>query len=183
MNRSKEENKRLCDRYPFLIPWNRMSGMLITDAKNGGYWPGNTSAVPEYDYEYTELDDMPDGWANAFGEKMCEEIRDALIEDDDLDRYRVMQIKEKYGSLCWFDNGVKINSRVHDIIRRYEDISTRTCVVCGKPATQITLGWISPFCDDCCINCGNGRSVPIEKYYEEEDDNGGSNITSNGMDG
>ena len=171
MERSKEENKRLCERYPFLIPWNRWSGKRITDAKDGGYWPGNND-IPEYDYEYTELDDMPDGWQIAFGEQMCEEIRDALIEDGDLDRYRVSQIKEKYGSLRWYDNGVRVGSRVHDIVRKYEFMSAGTCIVCGKPATRITLGWISPFCDDCCINCGNGRSVSIEEYYEKDEEYG-----------
>jgi len=177
MERTKEENKALCECYPFLIPWNRWSGKRITEAQDGGYWPGKPDDVPEYDYEYTEADEMPDGWWIAFGEQMCEEIRDALIEDGDLDRYRVVQIKEKYGALCWYDNGVKINSRVHDIIRKYENISAYTCIVCGKPATKITLGWISPFCDDCCLNCGNGKSMAIEEYYKEEENNGGSDST------
>lgn len=97
MVRIQNQNKELCDRYPFLIPWNRFSGKLITEAKDGGYWPGEPDKVPEYDYEYTELDDLPDGWRVAFGDQMCEEIREALIEDGDLDRYRVVQVKEKYG--------------------------------------------------------------------------------------
>ena len=168
MERTKEENRELCDRYPFLIPWNVWTGKRITDAKEGGYYLHSPKVIPEYDYEYTLLDDMPDGWREAFGIRMCEEIRDALIEDGDLDRYRVVQIKEKYGMLCWYDNGVKVGSRVHNIIRKYESISAGTCIVCGQPATRITLGWISPFCDDCCINCGNGKSVTIEEYYKEE---------------
>lgn len=172
MERTKEENKALCDRYPFVIPWNRFSGMLITEAQHGGYWPGNPTGIPDYDYEFTELDDMPDGWYRAFGEQMCEEIREALIEDGDLDRYRVVQCKEKYGGLRWYDNGIKQGSRVHDIVRKYENISKYTCIVCGAPATRMTLGWVSPFCDDCCINCGNGRSVAIEEYYKEDDKDG-----------
>ena len=169
MNRTKEDNKRLCERYPFVIPWNRFSGMLITEAQHGGYWPGAPKDIPEYDYEYTELDEMPDGWNQAFGEQMCEEIRAALIEDGDLDRWRIVQLKEKYGIMRLYDNGIKVHSRVHDIIRKYENISAYTCIVCGKPATQITTGWISPFCDDCCLNCGVGRSVPIEEFYKEDD--------------
>lgn len=95
----KEENKRLCDRYPFLVPWNRWSGKLITDCAAGetGFWPGDPDKIPEYEYEYTELDDMPNGWRDAFGKQMCEEIREALIEDGDLDRWRIVQLKEKYG--------------------------------------------------------------------------------------
>ena len=185
MERTKEENKQLCDRYPFIIPWNLFSGMLITEAQHGGYYPGSPTTVPDYDYEYTLLDNMPDGWNMAFGEQMCEEIREALIEDGDLNRYRVVQVKEKYGMLRWYDNGIKIHSRVHDIVRKYENISAWTCIVCGKPATRITTGWISPFCDECCLNCGDGKSVAIEDYYKElgEEDHGGSNDTGNRTDG
>ena len=25
----------------------------------------------------------------------------------------------------------------------------KTCIVCGKPATKMSTGWISPYCDDC----------------------------------
>ena len=174
METTKEENKRLCERYPFLIPWNRWSGMRITEAQNGGYWAGDPTKIPEYDYEYTELDDMPDGWRKAFGEQMCEEIRDALIEEGCLDEYMVDQIKEKYGFLHWYSHGTKSHSRVDDIIRKYEHISEETCIVCGAPATRVTLGWISPFCDECCINCGNGRSVSIEEFYRKDDTDGGN---------
>ena len=168
----KEKNKELCKQYPFLIPWNRWSGKLITDCAAGekGYWPGEPDKLPEYDYEYTELDNMPDGWRIAFGEQMCEEIREALIDDGDLDKYRTVEIKEKYGLLRWYDNGCKVGSKVHDIIRKYEYMSAETCIVCGKPATRITLGWISPFCDDCCLNCGNGKSVSIEEYYKKDEE-------------
>ena len=182
MERTKEENKRLCERYPFLIPWNRFSGKLITQAQDGGYWPGEPDKVPEYDYEYTEADDMPEGWWTAFGERMCEELREALIEDGDLDRWRIVQLKEKFGSMHLYDNGHKAGSRVPEIIDKYEQISERTCIVCGKPATQITTGWISPFCDDCCINCGVGKSVPIEEWFDEikeDDDCGGEDNTGN----
>lgn len=171
MERTKEENRELCERYPFLIPWNRFSGKRITEAQDGGYWPGNPTEIPEYDYEYTELDDLPEGWVKAFGVQMCEEIRQALIEDGDLERWRIVQAKEKFGRCVIYDNGVKAGSRVHDILRKYEDISMRTCIVCGKPATQITTGWISPFCDECCVNCGFDKSVPIDEYFKkfEED--------------
>lgn len=181
MKRTKEDNKRLCDRYPFIVPWNLFSGMLITEAQHGGYYPGNPTAVPDYDYEYTLLDNMPDGWNQAFGEKMCEEIREALIKDDDLDRWRIVQLKDKYGAMKLYDNGIKQNSRVHDIVRKYENISAWTCIVCGKPATRITTGWIAPFCDDCCINCAGDRSVAIEDYYKEleEEEHGGSDSTGN----
>ena len=61
------ENRRLCERYPFLIPWNRYSGMLITEGMTrDGYWPGSPKERPRYDWSYTELDEMPEGWKKAF---------------------------------------------------------------------------------------------------------------------
>ena len=183
MWRTIRENKRLCEMYPFLIPWNRWSGKLITDCMNGekGYWPGNPTEIPEYDWTYTELDAMPTGWRKAFGIQMCEELREALIEDDDLYRYRVVQCKEKYGSLRWYNNGTKIGSRVPDIERKYESMSVCTCIICGKPATKITTGWIEPYCDDCCPD---ERWMAIEEYYNKEDNkNGGNDISGNGEDG
>ena len=61
-------------------------------------------------------------------------------------------------SLRWYDSGYPNNSKVYDIVRKYEQISAKTCVVCGKPATKMSTGWISPYCDDCV--------VPGRKYTE-----------------
>ena len=162
----KQKNRELCERYPFLIPWNRWSGVLITEAENGGFYPGDPETKVEYDWEFTELDSMPTGWRKAFGEQMCEEIRQALIEDDDLDRWRIVQLKEKYGSLRLYDNGYKPGSRVPEIIDKYSRMSERICVRCGKPATRITTGWICPYCDECCLD---GRSVPIDEWFKEDE--------------
>lgn len=61
-----EYNRRLTEKYPFLIPRNRWTDVISKD----------------YDYTYTELDAMPDGWRWAFGEQMCEEIRNALLKKE-----------------------------------------------------------------------------------------------------
>ena len=159
---TKEENKNLCEKYPFLIPSNRFSGKRITEAEDGGFWPGDPDAVPEYDWEYTELDSMPDGWRIAFGEQLCAELKEELDRAGYTDQYRIAQIKEKFGSLRWYDFGNTEHGC--DIIHKYERISERTCVRCGKPATRITTGWICPYCDECCPDEPN---VPIESYYGE----------------
>ena len=149
----KEENKLLCEKYQFLIPWNRMSGELLTESD------------PEYDYGFTELDDMPEGWAKAFGLQMCEDLKDALVECNDLGRWRIVQLKEKYGGLRLYDNGYKTGSRIPEVIKKYEDMSYKTCIICGKPATRVTTGWISPLCDECNSTGKFGKSVPIEEFY------------------
>ena len=97
---------------------------------------------------YTELDAMDDGWRKAFGIQMCKEIRSALLSHgwSYLFKYRIMQIKEKFGELRWYDEFS--TQDIQDIINKYEDISRHTCIVCGKPATKMSTGWICPYCDE-----------------------------------
>lgn len=137
--------------------------MRITEAQNGGYWPGNPEEIPEYDYEYTELDDMPDGWRIAFGEQMCEEIRNALLEyggEQALNDYRVTQIKEKYGYLRWYEYWT--TDKLQEIITKYEDLSELTCIACGKPAVYVSTGWISPWCEECSKKITD-KLIPIKE--------------------
>ena len=172
---TKEENKALCEKYPFLIPTNRYSGRRITDG--AGFWPGSPDAVPEYDYSYTELDQMPEGWRIAFGEQLCAELMQELERYDCVDDFRIVQLKEKFGMLRLYTNFS--TDGIDDVIDKYTEISKRTCIRCGKPATHITCGWIEPWCED-CINStpivkAIERFVPIDEYYsevtdEEEDD-------------
>lgn len=138
-----EDNKELCRKYPFLIPRNRF-----------------TDAIPEdFDYSWTELDAMPDGWRLVFGEQMCEEIAQALEKDGYLNEYRILQIKEKYGELRWYDKGAP--REVHDIVEKYSLMSAQLCINCGKPATVITDGWICPYCDDCAPKSGGTKDGKV----------------------
>lgn len=126
---SIEENKLLVKEYPFLLPRNRFTDKVPTD----------------YNYTYTELDDMPEGWRIAFGEKLCAELKEALGEKN-INNYRITQIKEKYGTLRWYD---KANTKAgYNVLHKYESLSAVTCIECGKPATKITRGWVSPYCDE-----------------------------------
>lgn len=131
----KAENRKLCERYPFLKYHTQFGG----------------EDLQGYDYDFTYLDDMPKGWKKAFGIQMCEELRDILIEGNYLDEYQVVQVKEKYGRLCWYDNGVpeSVWDKYCDWLSKYEDLSEKTCVGCGKAGTMRTSGWISPWCDEC----------------------------------
>lgn len=158
----KKRNKALCDKYPFLIPSNRFNGRRITQGK--GYWPGSPDDDPEYDYEFTELDAMPEGWRLAFGKDLCRELKEELERQGNgaLDEYRITQIKEKYGYLCWYSNWW--TKGIDDIINKYAELSRHTCIRCGKPATRVTVGWVSPYCDDCCPP---DASIPIEQFFEE----------------
>lgn len=166
MQSNKESNQKLIERFPFLMPRNRWTGEVPED----------------YDYSYTELDSMPDGWRKAFGEQMCEDIREELVHAEYLDQYRTSQIKEKYGTLCWYDFGCT-ERMLRDIIPKYEHLSARTCIRCGNPATKVSTGWISPYCDTCAgkishaerfISIGewldrNSREVTSKRSLNEKD--------------
>lgn len=96
---------------------------------------------------YTELNSMPIGWRKAFGIQMCKEIKQALKKHNYLYNYRIMQIKEKYGSLRWYDAAAP--EEIQTIINKYEDISYHTCISCGKPAKYLSTRWICPYCEKC----------------------------------
>lgn len=95
---------------------------------------------------------IPNGWRKTFGIQLCKEIRHALYRAGGLKaifNYRVIDIKEKYGSLHWYDT--YSYSEVQKIIQKYEYISERTCIECGEPATCETPieYWKCPYCDRC----------------------------------
>jgi hypothetical protein len=143
----QEYNKALIDKYPFLLPRNRWTGKVVED----------------YDYDYTELDEMPDGWRIRFGAEMVEEISQELKKYNFENEYRIMQIKEKWGGLRWYDNGYPRASKIDLIIYKYEDLSYKTCIICGKPAIYQTTGWVSPYCADCVEKTHDHYiSLPVE---------------------
>lgn len=133
-----KKNKILCEHYPFLIPtrWN-LDTMQYEIPK-------------DYDYTYTELDALPKGWAKAFGEMFCEELREELIKFNALNDYRVEQAKEKYGSMRWYDNGTPIGCNTNEIIDKYSTLSENICAICGKPDVPVTgYSWFYPLCKTC----------------------------------
>lgn len=99
---------------------------------------------------YTELDSMDKGWREAFGMNFCKDLKKALIRTGGyklLFGFRILQIKEKYGRLEVYCIGY--NDEINKVISKYSKLSEKTCIRCGKPATWISKGWISPYCDDC----------------------------------
>lgn len=119
---------------------------------------------------YTELDSLDKGWRKAFGIYICKDLKRALLEDGGRKRlrsYRIDQIKEKFGNLCWYDHGG--NEETNRIINKYTYISRHTCITCGKSADYITIGWIEPYCKEHLpewIDPNNPDQV--NEYYTEE---------------
>ena len=130
-------NYNLILMYPFLLPKNRWDlGLSI----------GNDYG---FDFTHTEIDSMPEGWYKAFGKEMLAELKAFLFETNEafLYKYMINDIKEKYGGLRWYDNGLPKGG--YEIIHKYEELSYKTCIKCGKPATHMTDGWIMALCDEC----------------------------------
>lgn len=103
----------------------------------------------------TELDAMPEGWRKTFGIQMCKEIKQILKQNKSLYSYRILQIKEKYGELRWYDENT--TNEIQDIIAKYSYISRYTCIDCGKPAHYLSVGWICPYCQEHAPNNSQER--------------------------
>ena len=143
---AQDRNRELCRKYPFLHPYDEYSGEQMIP--------------PDYDYEWTPLDEMPIGWNAAFGEKLCAELAEELDAHNKLEDYRIVEIKEKFGELRWYDNGNTHHG--YEIIDKYRKLSRYTCVLCGKPATRVSTAYIMPFCDE---HIGEVESCDIHLFY------------------
>lgn len=113
---------------------------------------------------YTELDNMPQGWRKAFGLEMCKDVRRTLLKKGGLKllyRYRIIDIKEKYGELRWYDNWSF--NELEDVITKYARKSLTTCISCGEKAIWKTdyRDWASPYCDKCIPAKSRERSEVI----------------------
>lgn len=155
LKRTKIQNKKLLKKYPFLYPYNVWTGKLD---KN-------------YDYSYIWI--MDNGWKKLQID-LCNELRPLLIKSNYLHKYRIYEIKEKYGMLRWTDNGFpnKYWKDYCNIINKYESISQEICIMCGKSAKMCNVsGWISPYCNNCMKKIHNHynayRKEPIVFNYKD----------------
>lgn len=109
--------------------------------------------------------DIEKGWRKAFGIQLCKELKASLKRHGCLHDFEITTVKDKFGALNIYDNGAP--AEVHDILNKYEYISSRTCYKCGRPAKYRTTGWEEPYCED-CIKKENLMSEP-EEYYKDFD--------------
>lgn len=98
---------------------------------------------------FTYIDCAPIGWAKLC-EDLCAELK-TFLDKNNIKSYAICQVKEKYGELRWYDGGIPAEfwDEHQAIIRKYTKLSYNTCVDCGAPATKMSRGYISPFCDKC----------------------------------
>ena len=106
------------------------------------------------------------GWQKALGIPLCKELKAALKRHGALHTYTITDVKEKWGALNIYDNGAP--DEVHDILLKYEYISSRTCVKCGRRAKYVTKGYVLPYCEDCIGDRGDfmGKEEFYQKYMD-----------------
>lgn len=121
-------------------------------------WSGER--IIDYDYSYTELDFLPEGWKKAFGEQMAEEIAQVLKSEGVLDEWYILELKEKFGAMRLYPSFTF--DELNEVIDKYEALSAKTCVKCGNPATHMTAGWILPYCSDCLSERDRQTAQPIQ---------------------
>lgn len=149
---SKKEIKELVEKYPFLLPRNVWTDKLDDD----------------YDYSYCWFkNDIPQGWWKRWGLAYLDDLKEVLEKYDFLDKFRFLQVKEKFGGLRAYNSGAPEEWFSHEYAWEY--ISKHTCVKCGEfPARLIDDGWVSPWCDDCFKkNHGNLNKREFAKYSEK----------------
>lgn len=130
----KETNKKLIEKYPFLLPIN--------------VWTGKE--VEGYDYSYNILEaSIPKGWWKNFGLLWCQDFLEVCQKEKvDPKKIYIMQAKEKYGQLRVYLSGYPQGWQDHEFAWEY--ISEHTCIGCGDfPVLMRDDGWVSPYCDKC----------------------------------
>lgn len=139
-----ENIKELIEKYPFLLPRNVWTDKLDDD----------------YDYSYCWFkDDIPQGWWKFFGLVYLDDLKEVLEKYDFLDKFRFLQVKEKYGGLRAYNGGAPEEWFSHEYAWEY--ISEHTCVECGKfPVPMRYFGWVSPYCEE---HAWNGREWTDEE--------------------
>ena len=176
----------LTERYPFLAGRSRFTDEVVdrtashydffvlryTDSKREHETP------PEnLNSGYTELSNLATGWRKAFGIEICEDIRTVLLalgEEEMLYRYRIHQIKEKWGSMRWYSGlnpfgirepGLRLEGFGAGAFRTkpaagesdrrwlsyveefYSSLAGHICIRCGGlDEVRQTTGWIRPVC-------------------------------------
>lgn len=90
-----------------------------------------------------------DGWYEVI-RGLCRDITDAYEQAGLPVDVQIFQIKEKYGTLRFYQSCCKeMYDIVEDLISKWEDVSEVTCEVCGKPGVIYDKGWVMVRCEEC----------------------------------
>ena len=94
----------------------------------------------------TLLNMLPIGWSGLILD-MCKEIKEELVKHDLVSKYEVIEAKEKWRGLSWYDgldDFSPMPPAITDIVCKYEMQSREVCMMCGAPKPKDQL-----LCDRC----------------------------------
>lgn len=109
--------------------------------------PSEESIIKKYSYMKLPHFECDDGW-NKLISDLCRD----LAKVDKKKEIRVLQIKEKYGSLRFYTS--YFNQKCHEIINDYEFKSCQICEICGETGQE-------------CVNEVNYYKTLCDKHQEE----------------
>jgi len=86
-----------------------------------------------------------DGWFMIIYE-LSADIMD-ICKRDGIDIPEVMQVKEKFGGLCYYIQGA--NDAIRERISEARDAASKTCEACGEPGEmRSNNGCVQTLCDE-----------------------------------
>ena len=112
----------------------------------------NRELVEEYPWldignePLTLLNMLPVGWYGLVLD-MCKEIKKELVKYNLVSKYEVIEAKEKWYELRWYDGLDDLSpmpSAITDIVCKYEMRSKEICMMCGAPKPKDQM-----LCDVC----------------------------------
>jgi hypothetical protein len=116
-----------------------------------------------------------DGWFWIL-DNLCDSIQNYIDQNNKWSKEKVQQVivtqvKEKFGSLCFYFNGG--DSYIDGMVSLAENLSYKTCEFCGSmKEVGRTMGWISTICKECFMSSPeriNNREWKYDnKIYKSE---------------
>ena len=116
-----------------------------------------------FEEKVRDLDFLYEGWVNSFVPQLKDELFELL--GSYVEQFIVLQIKEKFGKLVihwnfnlfdfygfeekYVEDVEELYEQIEDILHKYAEISSKTCIVCGKPGAVRDGFLIIPWCDEC----------------------------------
>lgn len=112
---------------------------------------------------------IPEGWKDLFNDLCMELIKiETLFQVPQYEPIVFAQVKEKYGALRVYYDGGFINDEpiqsIVNTIRTYEDMSLKTCSICGL-RDNVKLKTIRSWMTTCCSKCEQSL---LEKRFRNE---------------
>lgn len=142
-NKRKENNKKLIEKYPFLMPpKNFIKYTILTYRKDK--------------HSFTMADAIPIGYLKTFSYDFFDELRNKLLETDDLYNFKfLIPAADPFGGFNFFakflENFHGNKKDIDDIYCKYMKIAKHTCPRCGK---NRDADWERELCDNCKLETG-----------------------------